>query len=352
MSQHVPIAFCFDNGYWMCFGVAITSLLFNSSETHYDIYCISDIAIDKQEALIHMVSALDKDSKMTFIKPNNDFDESIGSASYYYRLMLPKLLPHLDSVIYADCDMIFCESLLNVWNESQSVLNEIAVSGGGNGNSVLLFAVADIVVALKQVVGKRADFVERELDGDYLSYINSGFLIMNLKGIREEDGLYNKMVERSKDNSAFELWDQGVLNICCKGRIYRLHIRYNFFINSFKNNLPSEIPQDEKGILKQAIQAIDNPVTLHYVGKDKPWNYLCFNNNCNWFYNNCFNIWWTFAQKTPFYHILWGELMRNMIEYKTAKYYPKFLVKMLCLFIPKKEKRKYIRMKYVKKQHE
>jgi UDP-glucose:(glucosyl)LPS alpha-1,3-glucosyltransferase/UDP-glucose:(galactosyl)LPS alpha-1,2-glucosyltransferase len=232
-GERVAVAFCFDSAFAHQAAVTIFSLLKNST-CDYDLYCVCDDPLQTEE-LTKISDVIDRHggkSSVTFLGPNGDFDGSHRGRwprSIYYRCMLPALLPQLDSVIYADVDTLFLRGLS---------------------------ALAGI------------DFGDKLLAGVMESpgYVNSGFLAMNLKKIREE-GAYQKLLVASQNRQLARNWvlklpDQDLLNFIFRGRILFLPWKYNV--------IPLRMPQQKMIHLGENVA--DSCVMVHYAGKHKPWN--------------------------------------------------------------------------------
>ncbi len=249
-SETINVAFCFDKRGANLAAVAITSLLnVSQNKCHYDIYCVVPKDLDNETK--KTVSSLTKGtkSKIIFLAANNDFDKSYlhhWPISIYYRTMLPKLLPNIDKIIYADIDVIFCNNLIEAYN----------IDMGNN-----------------YISGVKAH-------ND--TYINSGFLIMNLKQIRK-DKIYTKWIKESQINKYLNP-DQDLLNYTCNGHILYLPLKYNFQpmdgTHIFKYHTDVEISDIQHHL-----------VVLHFSNWMKPWhkkeNRPIFS-----------ELWWQYADKT------------------------------------------------------
>lgn len=228
----VAIAFSFDKNNVNLAAVAFRSL-FSASKNRcdYDIYCIvDDSVLEEHKQLLQDI--VDKDSTLTFLQMNNDFDKSYfgkwSTPIVYLRLMLPRLLPSLDRIIYADTDTLFLGDL--------SDANRIDI-----GNN--------LVAGVCDHAG---------------TYINAGFLIMNLKLIRAE-GLYEKWITMSQKGH-FKFLDQDIINITCRGRILYLPLKYNVRMYAFfdiGNN--AAYPDRDFYDLRY------HTVMLHWAGGNRPW---------------------------------------------------------------------------------
>lgn len=227
----IPVAFCFNARGCKVSAVTIKSLLMASAgRCDYDIYCVIDSDVD--ESLCDVVRGVvnGSGSDIHFIQGNHDFDKSNRRkwpVAMWYRLMLPKLLPNVSRIIYADMDIIFFNDLIDIYEYDL-------------GNNIIA------------AVPTRTD-----------GYINSGFLLMDLDKIRKEK-LYNKWIKISQVED-FRNPDQDVLNNTLVGRIAFLPLRYNFQL-SHGSRIFKIYPMEQLDDLKH------NLVVLHYSDYIKPWS--------------------------------------------------------------------------------
>ena len=143
-------------------------------------------------------------------------------------MMLPKLLPDVDRVIYADADTIFCNDLA-----------EAAMIDLGN----------NLIAGVRE---------------HNLHYINSGFMIMDLKKIRSEK-IYEKWIQAA-ETKAYKYPDQDIINNVCKGRIMFLPPKYNFTMwTGFNTGDKAAYPDRDFSDLKY------HTVVIHWAGGKKPW---------------------------------------------------------------------------------
>ena len=227
----IPMAFCFNARGARMAAVTMKSLLDASAgRCDYDIYCVVDSDVD--DAVRDMFRNVIKPHKSSihFVNGNHDFDESPRRKwpiAMWYRLMLPKLLPNVSRIIYADMDMIFFNDLIDIYE----------------------YDLGDNVIA---AVPTRTS-----------KYINSGFLLMDLDKIRNEK-IYEQWIRASRENDFYNP-DQDVLNYTLKGRIAFLPLKYNFQI-SHGSRIFKIYPKIELDDLKH------NLVCLHYSDYVKPWS--------------------------------------------------------------------------------
>lgn len=155
--------------------------------------------------------------------------------STYLRLLIPNLFPNEDRVIYMDCDMVVMDDLS---------LAETVDLG-------------DAIIAA--VPCPSPD--EKELAATGLSkgtYINAGFLVMNLPVWRRED-IATQCLGLLGDPAAPLLSeDQSAINIVCRGRMVYLPARFNVYADPNAYKRREDLPM--------------KPAVVHYVVNNKPWN--------------------------------------------------------------------------------
>ena len=272
----IPIIFAIDNNVVMQCGITITSLLLNArAETFYDIYILCNRSQLSEANRNNLLLAFEesRECKISFVDVGEFFKESEGLATghittaTYYRLASPRLFPQFDKVVYADIDMVFQQDLSELYQNVFPSDEWLA--------AVLDLAIGDMCCfksSLPAKIGKS------EKD-----YFNAGFLVMNVKRMREE----NVMEEFDKHaRIKYDMNDQDVLNIVCNGHIQVLPSLYNFQPAHFANYMwrrdNPEIQFDD--MFRRA--------TLHYTGIHKPWNSL-----------ECVaaDAWWHYYRMSPFY---------------------------------------------------
>lgn len=180
------------------------------------------------------------------------------SFAYYARLFLATLLPEeIERVLYLDCDTLVMSSLKEAW---EVPLGDALVAGVGD--TVDLFFL--------KVIG---------LDPQ-IQYVNSGVLLINLKGWRAEN-LEQKFLDFiGKFDGNVPHKDQGTINGVCKERKYILPPRYNAMSNvySFSAGTIRRIYfLDTYYTQAELDEAIRNPAVIHFttglVGR--PWEEDC-----------------------------------------------------------------------------
>ena len=252
----INICFSSDNNYVQHLGVAITSILYNASNSDEYTFYIMDGGISagnkrKVEKLKHI-----KDFKIEYIKiDNNDFANCpmTNYVNYitlptYYRFKIPSLFPNVEKILYLDCDII--------------VMNDIAQLYKTNVNNYYLAAIPEV---FNHNHKKRLDFAKNEY------YFNAGVLLLNNKKW-QEDNIEQKLFEYAI-NPTHEIvyQDQDILNEVLKGKIKYIDLKWNLQHDAFFYDESYLYHQQER------IKALNAPSLIHFTHKFKPWSINCFN---------------------------------------------------------------------------
>ena len=260
--KNIPIFFSCDDNYVPFLGVAITSLICNTSEkNNYSIYVLHSglknenmkriKALETQNASIEFVDVSDKLEVYGRKLNLRDY----YTVAIYFRLFIPNMFPQLDKAIYLDADMVILEDVAKLYDI--------------NLHDNLLGGVSDAIIASRK---EFRDYAELGCGiYPYTRYFNSGMMLMNLDAMREFD-LEGKF-EFLFNTYGFETVcpDQDYLNVICKDRVLYL----------------------DEGWDKMAIDGNykGRPMIVHYNNFAKPWQ----QNGIN--YSGYF---WQYAMISPF----------------------------------------------------
>lgn len=259
----IPIFFASNGRYAPYLDVAITSLLENASKDYlYEINILNTgINNHLQEKIARHNSSY---AKITFVDVDASLEpikERLRDVHYftlaaYYRLFIEKLFPQYDKALYLDCDIIVCSDISKLY-ETNLKNNLLAAVNEQNCRRNDLFT----------------QYIDTVVGIDQYKYFNSGVLVLNLKEIRKFK-LFDKFVDMlCKYNFDTVMPDQDYLNILCKDRVLLLQNGWNF----------EAVSDDLQGSLH----------IRHYALGMKPWDFKDMEDG---------NIWWEYAQKTPFYN--------------------------------------------------
>lgn len=117
-----------------------------------------------------------------------------GGHAAYFRLLLPKLLPEVDRVIYADVDTVWFRDPLKLWDEVDGLMER---------------GVDRSIYWVKDIPSTRYE----NLDYNPSLYGCTGVMVMNLKRMRERDVL-GACLEFAKGKTFLKYADQDLLNGC------------------------------------------------------------------------------------------------------------------------------------------
>lgn len=262
-----PLVIAFTPNYFVPAAVTLKSIA-QSSAAHaqYEIIClVTEDIPERQKALLEKAYG----DKMTFSYVNlagrlqGAYVDPRYSEAASYRLLLPEILQEYDTVAYIDCDVIVRNDISDLYEKTYL-------------KNFLLAAVYEAPIERQ---------AERwaSIGCDPEHYFNSGFLIMNLKKMREE-GTSEKLIAALKVDY-LEFPDQDALNQVCQGQVFPLPPIYNsirtFFLPQYKKDfLRHYQPEDWDEVQKHG--------TIHYTG-GKPWNLFTVE----------FGEWWKVYRKLP-----------------------------------------------------
>lgn len=276
--MYINIAFCFDHNLTHQVQVTTASLLDyrESEETHYHIYCVcTEEAASVERKLSGIIEARDRESCLIMKVVDNPYRDAYEvrniSTGTYLRLELPRLLPEVDRILYTDVDVLFRESLSELWQTSLEGKFLAAVRGGANLSD--------------QWERNSKQPYWRHLDKMRGNYINAGVTLMNLARIRAED-LDRQWREWTKEKLYYQ--DQDILNITCQGAIAYLPLKYNCLAYMTDEDYDKCISEGVHSA-QECEEARRRPVIIHYAG-DKPWKR---------YDTKMGDIWWEYVNAQP-----------------------------------------------------
>src|SRR5690606_2756667 len=293
IPPYIPIVLAFTPNYVVPAATTILSVLDNLAPNFkLKVICLSSQPLSEEiKGMLYTISKerlsfsfIDLSKKHLNVNINNRFTEAA-----LYRLLLPDLLPYEDKVIYLDSDVIVRTDLSKLFFQA-------------NLDGYYLAAVVEATLPFQEEYINNLGLKPGE-------YINSGFLILNLKKLREENVVRKLLEESNVEGLLFP--DQDAINKVCQGKILPIQPIYNSIRTYF-------LPQYKKTFLKyykeedwEAIQSYGN---IHYTG-GKPWK----------MYTVQFDKWWDYYERLP------AVLKKNSLFSKSQRIY--FLYKLLKINI-------------------
>lgn len=276
--DELNIAFCFDEKLTAQVQAAVSSLL---DHTRADgvkchIYCVCTKEASAVEGkLQRLIRREEKEDELTVVAVDNPYEGAYEvrgiSAGTYLRLMLHRLLPQVDRILYMDVDVLVCGSLLPVWQTDLGDAVLAAVKGAVNFSDKWEWnSPRPYWKYLEPMRGR---------------YINAGVTLMDLAGIRERN-LEEQWNRWAQEKLYYQ--DQDILNITCRNAICYLPPKYNRLAYMSKEDYVRFV---EEGIFtgQECEEALASPVIIHYAG-DKPWKR---------YDTNLGDRWWNYVNSRP-----------------------------------------------------
>lgn len=264
----VPIVFATNENYAPYAGVAIQSMIENCDKNvNYQVY-VFYTKLSKNT--IHRLEGLSTDNVhvqavniTSYVKEQvtSLYQQDYYSVEMYYRMLIAKILPMFDKVVYLDCDIVVLDDVQKLYDITNFENNEL-LAGGLDMN----------------LDEKALNYIKGLGIKDSTKYINSGILVLNTDLIRKED-TFGGINEFLNAHQKLMFPDQDAINCICEGRI--------FYFDSYWNY------QWSYTFGKYYTGLLDMPLgVLHFTTKVKPWK------NPTMPLSEKF---WQYAKHTPFY---------------------------------------------------
>ena len=287
MKQVIPIFFIFDKWYTLAAEVTFFGLLrYSHPDNHYLLYVLSANlpakSLRRLQKIVNKFPNADIEYKdMTAYEKKYGLPEgkSHFSKEIFYKLIAAEVFTQYDRILCSDVDVVF----------KQDVAPALFDFPDDN------FYFAGITWVVDH--GKRKMYDNQvytpEEQKKLSKGIGAGFLLMNLKQIRQ-DYMQSKMVSfYMKNYPRLTQPEQDCFNICCYPKIRYLHWKYcvlNYYYSMDRNNIKfffppfySELGEDKENALAHFEETLSHPVQIHYVGANKPWNRLFVDCQSTWF---------------------------------------------------------------------
>lgn len=191
------------------------------------------------------------------------------STAAYSRLLLPRLLPDLDRILYLDSDIVVCGDLGVLWDFELAGTLALAVQDVAAPYIDCEKALPNFERCEPFLPAHRPIENWQDLGLDPLApYFNSGVMLMDLQGWRTES-IGDSCLSVLKEHRSFvKFWDQYALNVVLSGRWGMLPERWNS-----TSHLMS-IPHSSQSAFSAASfeESRLRPEIIHYTGPAKPWS--------------------------------------------------------------------------------
>jgi len=277
----IPIILASDENYAPYMAAAMQSVMENANREQKYIFIVlyKNLSEEILEKLKNQIAVYSYFS-IKFINVSKEFEKynlNIGNmgtwtVEAYFRLIVPWLLMEFDKIIYMDCDII-C-------NYDVAAIYDINIENN------LLAGVPDVpqisILNNPKHKGNFKSNIIGKLDKPE-NYINSGFIVMNLKEFRNK--FTSDYLLGLAQNAEYIFPDQDLLNIVAKDSIFILPQEFNFL------NTNWDISCAPKELMEEYCKAKENPKIIHYT-TTKPWKQAL---NPPYFH-----LFWKYSTRTPF----------------------------------------------------
>ncbi len=241
-----------DDKYYQHCGAMLVSLFKHNDDT-FHVYILSlELTGEHKKLLKELVESyhnhvyiIDVDRKLIENFPMKDTD--YPSLATYLRLFIPQLLPlNVEKALYIDSDIIFNGDISDLYN-----------------CDIANYALAGMEDAPHRQP-ERLGYPIEDL------YFNAGFLLLNIKYLRDINFVDMALSYIRDCHHKIVLHDQDVLNALLHGRVRFVPIKWNMLDCFYKN--PPFISEKHKSELDTSRKS---PVTIHFSGPLKPWHHGC-----------------------------------------------------------------------------
>ena len=241
MPDHsLHFCFCSDEKYVQHLSVAIASVISCHQGESVGIHVLDSGISEKSREKIR--SQCDGQVELEWYPVRDELFEDFVflqrayfTPSIFYRILIPRLLGHLERVLYLDVDLIVLRNLRELYNTPL------------HGKPLAMVADWDEEAQAQRISTER--------------YYNSGVILFDMATLKDFR-LESKCREVMSTSADMLLYpDQDILNIVCRDAIHSLSYQYN--TQSHADDADNE----------NFIRAnMDHVAILHYTGRIKPWS--------------------------------------------------------------------------------
>lgn len=249
----LTLVFATDDAYAPYAGVAIQSLIdcVDPSKT-YSINILYTKLSDKNALrLLELaqdnvgISLVDVSG---LIDGHSAYSTAHFSEAMYYRVLIPRLFPEKDKVLYLDCDVL--------------VQDDVAKLFDIDLGSSILGAVHNLCSA------KRTEYVSEVLGLSDDQYFNSGVILFNI-GPFIANNIEQKCFSLISEHRNLECPDQDILNLACADHITWLPDRWNV---AWQHAIEKNQTYRDPKLFRKFVNTLEDAAILHFTTGTKPWN--------------------------------------------------------------------------------
>lgn len=282
LKQPIPVAYAPDDNFAPLTLISMLSVVQNTDKNIEFIILYSSLTEKSFEILNYAKKY--KNCCITYTKVSEKIFEKFQNAHWvtiqaWFRILLPKLFPRYDKIIYLDGDTMLRGDISKFYDTDMS----------------------DAYVAATHECVNKENLERLQMKGG--DYFNSGVMLLNCEKWRKEN-LYETIKDCAINNSLVTYGDQDALNLVFdeKNKImYSGNMIYiqTWFWDKEKTQYPShtdpDFKKDEKDVL-----------IVHFTAAkpNKP--------QCN---HSMKNEWWQIAKTTPYYTEFLEKYQKSADEY-------------------------------------
>ena len=288
-KQIIPVVFATDENYVPYCGVAISSLIKNTSKSNK--YEVSVLFDSLSSLSVYRLERLSTDNVSVSCLCIHEYIANLKALEYNhltiasaYRLVIPDVFPQYTKIIYLDSDIVVNADVAELYNTDIGTNILGAVRG---------YYKRDETDFMYNHITKTLGINEN-------SFFNAGILIVNTKEFKQNN-VAQRCFDLLSERKDLYFMDQCALNIVCESKVHMLPNRWNHeWLYLFAVNNP-KLPRN-----REEFETCASPAIIHYDGVEKPWDYP------QQFLADYF---WSYARQTPFYEeIVYSAQMRRTRE--------------------------------------
>jgi len=298
-KEKVGICFASDDIYAKHLGVALTSLVKNTSDSNnYDIVIFDNHISEHNKNLMKLVVKEYPNISLRFVGVSSYvnglklFVRDYCNVSTYLRFAIIDLLRNYDRVIYLDGDIIVNHDIADMYK----------IDLGEN----YVAAAKDVPMAAKSNIKDKAgkywkDYLSNKIKlKNTTDYFCAGIMIFNVRVMKEiftTEDLFNLAIKEK-----FMYQDQDVLNTLCQGKVHFLDLRWDLFAFEDIGDDELYIRHAPVEMYEEYLREKETPYIIHFGGQIQPMRVpsVMFS-----------NLYWDMAKLSPFYEEMIYEMMKK-----------------------------------------
>lgn len=268
MRTMIPVVLAADDNYVPHLAVTMLSAAASAADASRFTFYVLDAGITEGNRHRLEQLAQSRGVALSIIQPQvidlGAVDLKRYGIAAIYRILVGEILPEtVSKIIYLDCDIVVLDDLSDLF---ATELNENAIAAVENLG--------------QQPAGRLG--LEK---GDYF---NSGVLVLDLEQWRAKRFGQQVLAYMRQNAESLVFPDQDGLNAVLRGHWQRLPLRWNQqpATYSIYHKLSDADPRKAT-----FFEAIRDPAVVHFLGRNKPWDYLTF--------HPLGEFYWHFLDQTP-----------------------------------------------------